>query len=498
MAAAGSLLLPLASTGFADSALAARHPEPAADAAQPASPPRTDQHGTGRSANDARGGQRAARPPGSTQSLPLDKPSGSARAGDRLLSAWQDDPAGGRRVTTRHVRPFAMLGVVWKNSDDRPSGRIQVQTRDSHSGRWSGWRALDTHDDDRPGSSDGPSGGDAVRGSTAPVWVGDSNAVRVRVTPAAGSDGAGSKQSPAADARKSGSQDRTPQLPGGTRLELVDPGPNEPEPDRPETDPAAKGRQDPGASEDSESTDGAARKGGPENRPGGVLPALGTAETKARYGKKSEAESAAAGGSHIGPRPGIVTRKGWGADEKLRERQFLYTKTVRAAFVHHTAESNNYSCAKTPAIIRGIYRYHVVSSKWRDIGYNFLIDKCGKIYEGRAGGVARAVMGAHTYGFNNDTTGIAVIGNFNKTQPSRTITDALAKLTAWKLGIHGVNAAGKVSLVSGGGTKYRKGTRVTFNAISGHRDGYVTACPGAALYAKLPALRAQAARLQGR
>ncbi|WP_374209166.1 N-acetylmuramoyl-L-alanine amidase [Kitasatospora sp. A2-31] len=99
---------------------------------------------------------------------------------------------------------------------------------------------------------------------------------------------------------------------------------------------------------------------------------------------------------HEAPRPGIVTRAGWGADESLRDPGFVYTGQVRAVFVHHTATATDYSCSDAPQMIRAIYQYHVQSNGWRDIGYNFLVDRCGTIYEGRAGGVDQPVFGAHT------------------------------------------------------------------------------------------------------
>ncbi len=184
---------------------------------------------------------------------------------------------------------------------------------------------------------------------------------------------------------------------------------------------------------------------------------------------------------YIGPRPAIVTRRGWGADESLREGSFVYTSTVKAAFVHHTASGNNYSCSQAPSLIRGFYRYHTRSLGWRDIGYNFLIDKCGRIYEGRAGGVAKPVKGAHTMGFNSKTTGIAVIGSYGSKKPSSKAVKAVARLTAWKLGLHGRNPKKKTSLTSGGGNLYAKGTKVKMKVISGHRDGFNTSCPGEAV-----------------
>lgn len=146
------------------------------------------------------------------------------------------------------------------------------------------------------------------------------------------------------------------------------------------------------------------------------IPALNKADSTADAVLVDEALAAA---PYIGPRPKIVTRLGWGADESLREKGFVYTNTVKAAFVHHTASGNNYACKDAPAVLRSLYRYHVVSSGWRDIGYNFAVDKCGTVYEGRAGGVAKAVLGAHTMGFNTDSMGVAVIGTFASTAPPR-------------------------------------------------------------------------------
>lgn len=120
---------------------------------------------------------------------------------------------------------------------------------------------------------------------------------------------------------------------------------------------------------------------------GRVLPALSKAQTEAAAGVAPGSKP------YIGPRPTIIIRKGWGADEKLREKSFAYTKSVKAAFIHHSATGNKYTCSQAPSVLRGIYRYHVKSSGWRDIGYNFAVDKCGNIYEGRAGGVTKAVQG---------------------------------------------------------------------------------------------------------
>ncbi|WP_035801103.1 peptidoglycan recognition protein family protein [Kitasatospora mediocidica] len=199
------------------------------------------------------------------------------------------------------------------------------------------------------------------------------------------------------------------------------------------------------------------------------------------------------------PRPGIVTRAGWGADESIREPDFVYTGTVKEVFVHHTDTGNDYTCADSPKLIRAIYQYHVQSNGWRDIGYNFLVDKCGTIYEGRAGGVDRPVLGAHTLGFNTDSSGVAALGTFDSDQPVKAQLDGIAEIAAWKLGLTGQDAGSTVTLVSASdGSRYPKGTAHTFNTISGHRDAFATDCPGDDLYGHLADLRAEASHLQGR
>ncbi|MFD8795621.1 peptidoglycan recognition protein family protein, partial [Streptomyces vinaceus] len=235
------------------------------------------------------------------------------------------------------------------------------------------------------------------------------------------------------------------------------------------------------------------------------LAGLGAKEITALNKADTTADAVAADGSltaaarpYIGPRPRIVTRLGWGADESLRESGFVYTGTVKAAFVHHSASGNNYACKDAPAVLRSLYRYHVVSSGWRDLGYNFAVDKCGTVYEGRAGGVAKAVLGAHTMGFNTDSMGVAVLGTYTSTKPPAAAVKAVAQLTAWKLGLFNRDPRATTTLKSGGGNRFKKGTNVKLNVISGHRDGFATECPGKLLYAQLPPTRTTSAKLQGR
>ncbi|RAJ62598.1 N-acetylmuramoyl-L-alanine amidase [Streptomyces sp. Amel2xB2] len=505
IACAGAVLLPLAPTESAEALLSGKSSTSTGDAAPPVARGSAGGEGAATGTDARTDAARDGGVSGSTQSLPLRAGGGDKRSGDKLLSAWEDDPSGGRRVTSRKVKPFSLVGVVWKDVSAAPPGRMQVQTRASGSGKWSSWRTLETHGDGPESGGRGRSG-EKPLGATAPMWAGDSTAVRMRLLPAAGEKAGG-----AADRKRAGEAG----LPEGARLELVDPGdsPGSGSGSRsgsgsgPGSGSGARAGEGGGGGGGDSGEDGGARSDGPRDddpgqRPGGVLPELSRSATRSTYGDDAAdatpSEQDRADDSRIGPRPRIVTRKGWGADENLREREFAYSKSVKAAFVHHSAETNDYDCADVPAIIRGIYRYHVQSSHWRDIGYNFLVDKCGTIYEGRAGGVAKPVMGAHTLGFNADTTGIAVLGTYSKAVPSTAARDALAKLTAWKLGVHGVDASGKATLTSEGGTKYRKGSKATFNAVAGHRDGFTTECPGEKLYGALPGIRTEAGRLQGR
>ncbi len=183
-------------------------------------------------------------------------------------------------------------------------------------------------------------------------------------------------------------------------------------------------------------------------------------------------------------RPAIHTRKEWGADESLRKGTPLYGQ-VHVGFVHHTVGTNSYSAAQVPAIIRGIYAFHVNGRGWNDIGYQFLVDRFGRIWEGRAGGVDKAVIGAQAGGYNSGSMGVSVIGDFTSTSPPAVVTNALVSVLSWRFGLSGIPATGTAVV-----------NDKTFNRISGHRDANSTACPGARLYATLPALRqAVASRL---
>ncbi len=190
--------------------------------------------------------------------------------------------------------------------------------------------------------------------------------------------------------------------------------------------------------------------------------------------------------------PPVYSRLQWGADESLRHGAVQYASTIKAAVVHHTAESNNYTADQVPAIIRGMYAYHTQSRGWADIGYNALVDKFGRIWEGRYGGLSRPVIGAHAEGFNTYTFGVSMIGNYDVVPTTEPLINSVANIIGWKLSLYGVDPNGTTTLVSGGTDKYAAGKAVTFPTIIGHRDTKLTACPGRYGYAKLPEIRTKA------
>lgn len=183
--------------------------------------------------------------------------------------------------------------------------------------------------------------------------------------------------------------------------------------------------------------------------------------------------------------PAIVTRAGWGADESLRREGPNYASRLRVAFVHHTVGTNSYGPDESDDLVRGIYHYHVVANGFSDIGYNFLIDRYGQVFEGRYGGIDRAVIGAHAGGFNTGSFGASLMGTFTNVSPPPQMEDALARLLAWKLDVHHVDPLSASTMVSGGSTRYPQGTYVTLSNVSGHRDVSLTACPGEVAYQRV-------------
>jgi hypothetical protein len=213
-------------------------------------------------------------------------------------------------------------------------------------------------------------------------------------------------------------------------------------------------------------------------------------------------ESTPAVASTATAEPSIVSRGGWGADPAYMTwtPQFYATKKL---IVHHTATSDNYTDrAGAEAQIRSIYYYHSVTQDWGDIGYNFLIDKFGTIYEGRysrdyAGAnptgddaTGRGVTAAHTAGWNSGTVGVALLGTLTSHDATPAARNALTRLLAWEASRNGINPEATETFVNP-----VSGATITSPNIAGHRDYAATACPGDTFYPTLPGIRRDVAAL---
>lgn len=198
------------------------------------------------------------------------------------------------------------------------------------------------------------------------------------------------------------------------------------------------------------------------------------------------------------PRPSLLGRRDWDADESWRTSAPRYNRRLKQVHVHHTVTGNDYAADDVPGLIRGMYRYHTKSLGWSDLGYNFLVDRFGRTWVGRAGGAGRKVRGAHTLGFNNTSTGVSVIGNFESGPAPRAVLAAIARVAAWKLDRNDGNPSGSVRVTSQGSDLYPAGARPRLPVIDGHRDTNQTACPGRFLYDQLPGIRRRTQRRMDR
>jgi hypothetical protein len=203
---------------------------------------------------------------------------------------------------------------------------------------------------------------------------------------------------------------------------------------------------------------------------------------------------------------GILPRASWGARERIQAtpcgngshlegRSCVADSGVVNAVVHHTVSSNTYSAASVPAMLRSIQAFHMDVRGWDDIGYNFIVDRFGRIWEARGGGPDRAVVGGHTGGFNTGSTGVSVLGTFDSQAPNNEIVEGVSRVIAWKFAQRNVDPFGSSVLTSRGGDIHPPGAQVPMANISGHRDLGQTSCPGALLYAQLQNIRQRVAAL---
>ena len=329
---------------------------------------------------------------------------------------------------------LAVVGVTW-DAGSAPGGTVQYRTEQA--GSWSEWRFVEAEGDHAPDPAEAKEAaartGGAREGS-APLITTDADEIQVRIIAEADSS------------------------PVDAELMVVEPGAST-------TSTAST------ASTTSTTSSATATT----TRTSTTTAATTTAAMT--MAAPTEAVTAVA-------KPTIYTRAQWGADESVRDPSEPDYGVVDAAVVHHTAGSNTYTSDQVPGIIQGIYEYHVNGHGWRDIGYNFLVDRFGRTWEGRYGGMDKAVVGAHAAGVNSVMFGASVLGDFETAQPPSAVTTALRNLIAWKADLHRFDVLG-TTVVDG----------TTYNNISGHRNVNATDCPGQYLYAKLPALRTATAAL---
>jgi len=328
-------------------------------------------------------------------------------------------------VAPRTTGRFSLVGVTWNDPRRSLGAAVEIRTRRAADGAWTAWQRLES--DEASPAEPGTGEARAARGSTDPLWVGESDGVQARVA------GAG----------------RAGPLPAGLRVDLINP-----------TNPTA-----------------------PAPRIAPAAYALPVPAGRAREDAVTLPPR---------PAPSVVSRAGWGANEAIVKGSPEYSSDVQVVFVHHTAGTNSYRCADSASIIRAIEAYHVKSKHWNDIGYNFLVDRCGTLFEGRAGGITRPVLGAHTLGFNTRSSAIAVLGNYSGRAVPARVKQVIAQVAAYKIGAYGSAPAGRVALTSSGSDRYAKGSTAMLNRISGHRDTGRTECPGDALYAQLGSIRSLA------
>jgi hypothetical protein len=195
--------------------------------------------------------------------------------------------------------------------------------------------------------------------------------------------------------------------------------------------------------------------------------------------------------------PPVRPRSAWGA--RPPSSTIPLASSLRFAVVHHTVSSNTYAAAEVPGILRSIQAYHMDGRGWSDIGYNFLVDRYGGIWEGRGRALEGAAIGGHAAGFNTGSVGVSNIGNYDTVVPSDAQINATAEIIAWRFAAWRVDPNAALNVTAGAGsTRYAVGQTITIPPVVGHSDVGATSCPGAYLRDRLGQIRAQVAARVGR
>ena len=363
------------------------------------------------------------------------------------------------------VDRFLVAGFTWTGGADLPEG-VRIYLRVRENGTWSPWylnEAADSGRDDRATSGTGEfvtGGADAIQASV----VGGSlpTDLKLALVP---------------------SQPQGEQALSAADLKTTEAGPTPVIEDAavPQTAPGW-----PGASKGSTEpvTQPAAAGATPLIRPA-------TFTTTALPPVRPAALPAATTANGL-PVP-VTTRAEWGANASYMTWDPEYASAGHVV-VHHTAGTNNYSAEQSASIVRGIYYYHAVTLDWGDIGYNFLIDKFGTVFEGRSGSLAapggRMSVGAHARGVNTGTMGLSMMGDYSSVSPSEPQLSSVGKMAGWFLRRAGISDAnGWAGLHVWTTERYQAGSTVSMPRILAHRDVGYTSCPGDVGYSKLGIIR---------
>ncbi|WP_253919071.1 N-acetylmuramoyl-L-alanine amidase [Dietzia psychralcaliphila] len=410
-----------------------------------------------------------------------------------------------REVTSE--TPFSMVGVTWKGHNPEAVAALRAKNPDGSWGPWYEAEAVDGKGESTTGT-----------GGTEPVFLGvDSTTVQIKLSGVDVADTSLADEPEVSDSETTES--------GATASET-------PDSDAPESEAPRSAASETPASDtaDAPATETPAQSDVASTRsaePAAARPATGdTPPVPTRYADikpvaettdtdatdvtavllspddtpTPDAESfgdiTAQGGSGVNgdiaaKQPSIITRGGWGADESIRCGGTAYDTTLAAATVHHTAGSNNYTREGSAGVVRGIYVYHARNLGWCDVGYNVMVDKYGQAFEGRRGGLNRNVQGAHAGGFNGNTFGISMMGDYSTVAPSDATVRKMGEVIGWRLSLAGVDPKGTDTHYSEGTsyTKFPMGTAVRLPNIFAHRDVGNTSCPGNAGYAKMGQIR---------
>jgi uncharacterized protein with LGFP repeats len=366
---------------------------------------------------------------------------------------------------------FIVAGVTWDIADAGHVTDVSLRVREDSA--WTDWSSMEIHDgDEKPG---------AERVGTEPLVSSGADAIQMRIETVDG------------------------EVPAGLELDLIDPGTAETdgklEPASAASPALAQTTQQNGVDSGEPAT--AEQAFVPSTAPStststaAFVPAIQDQQGLIT-GTAQAATTATNTNADALLKPAIITRAQWGANESLVQDYGTPAKDLKAMYVHHTAGSNNYTAAGAYAQIRGIFTYHAKTLAWGDIGYQFLVDKYGNIFQGRRGSIDKPVQGAQAGGFNTDTIGVSAMGNYDVAAAPAGMVNAIEKVLAWQAYRYGVNPTGSTTLTQRGNAasaRWSDGKRVSVPTILGHKVTNTTACPGRYLDAKLPSIRKDVAAL---